>query len=349
MKKLNVRKIISLALMLMILCENVFCARYIGDKTVDFSIEYDAGENGDFLRLLKKLEIFDGEYLPEKNITYEKAAKIFGVFDLNENNESFLTNEDFMCLAAKSFILKADGLKRIYEFYDFALCKAENRSLIEAYLEKFEDIENADGQNLMRPKKVLNEKEFFTKLSYFGKELATKYGYNIINGRVSDLSMMGNEKTISLTTGDEVVTKESDLLLLIGDNVKKGDGAYVFVKENTAYAVETVKLSSNRFKTGGIYKGNVFLYDKSEHKIIFKNLKKYQKGEFADISQKGALTGFDAFSNFLVYENFASSSADKINNFLLDKEAVFFTMIDEYGLEKICYINYVGNGEANEN
>ncbi|UKI36411.1 MAG: hypothetical protein L6V93_21405 [Clostridiales bacterium] len=85
-----------------------------------------------------------------------------------------------------------------------------------------------------------------------------------------------------------------------------------------------------------------FLYDKSGHKIIFKNLKKYQKGEFMPAAENGVLTGFDAFSNFLVYENYSDSSQDKINRFLLDREAVFFTMIDQYGSEKICYIIYVG-------
>ena len=76
--------------------------------------------------------------------------------------------------------------------------------------------------------------------------------------------------------------------------------------------------------------------------FIFKNLKKYQKGEFMPAAENGVLTGFDAFSNFLVYENYSDSSQDKINRFLLDREAVFFTMIDQYGSEKICYIIYVG-------
>lgn len=253
-----------------------------------------------------------------------------------------MTNEDFFRLCAVSFNLKSENSQKLCDFYDFALCSAENRGYVSAYLESYEKCENPDGKKLLRPKDEQTEKDFFAKLALFDAEIAKKHGYDVTNGKISDVSAMGSEKTISLTNGNDVVTKENDLILYIGDKPEQGCSVLCFAKDGTCFALKIKKNDENRFKTGGIYKGDVFLYDKSGHKIIFKNLKKYQKGEFMPAAENGVLTGFDAFSNFLVYENYSDSSQDKINRFLLDREAVFFTMIDQYGSEKICYIIYVG-------
>ena len=293
--------------------------------------------------LLKKLGIFDGEYLPGRGMAYEKAVKIFGIDEDNgENDGKILTNEDFFRLCAVSFNLKSENSKKLCDFYDFALCSAENRGYVSAYLESYEKYENPDGKKLLRPKDEQTEKEFFAKLAHFDAEIAKKHGYDVTNSKISGVSAMGSEKTISLTNGNDVVTKANDLILYIGDKPEQGCSVLCFAKDGACFALKIKKNDENRFKTGGIYKGDVFLYDKSGHKIIFKNLKKYQKGEFVPIAENGVLTGFDAFSNFLVYENYSASSQDKINRFLLDREAVFFTMIDQYGNEKICYIIYVG-------
>lgn len=367
MNKLKIKKFVCLALTLLIVSQNALCAKLYGDKTADFSLSFDAAENSDTLMLLKKLGIFDGEYLPEKNMPYETAAKIFMADGENtQNGGEFLTNEDFFRLCAISFGLKENSKENLKEtsneklcdFYDFALCSAENKPYIAAYLESCGQYENTDGQKLLRPKNILTEREFFSKLSLFEAEIAKKYGFDVISGKISDISAMGGEKTISLTGGNDIVTKENDLFLTVGDKAEQGCEICVFYKGNTAYAAKITKSGENRFKTGGIYKGDVFLYDKSGHRIIFKNLKKYQKGEFLNFGENGLintsdkdnvlsgktdlLTEFNAFSNFLVYENYSVSSQDKINNFLLDREAVFFTMIDRYGEEKICYIIYVG-------
>lgn len=309
------------------------------DRTVLYSLEYDAGENNDILMLLKKLGIFDGEYASLQNMTYGKAAKIFG--ESFSGGDLPLTNEDFMCLCAKSFALSEKNGEKLFDFYDFSLVKAENRTLVASYLESFSQYENTDGKHLLRPKNVLSEEEFFKKLKNFEKELAKKYGFDVTAAKVTDFSMTGNEKTLCLTNGDEIKIKEGDLLLFTGDKTVKGSSVTVFSKDNTAYAAESKSPAESRYKTGGIYKGSVFLYDRSGQRIIFKNLKRYQKGEFLNASDEGTLSGFDAFSNFLVFENYYPSSSDKINSFLLDKEAVFFTMIDGYGNEKICYIIYV--------
>ena len=339
---MKIRKFVCLALALLLTWQNALCAALYGDKTADFSLSYDAGENADILMLLKKLGIFDGEYQPDKDMSYEKAAKIFKIPENDENGGKILTNEDFFHLCAISFNLKGENNEKLCDFYDFALCSKKNREYISAYLENYEKYENLDGKKLLRPKNTQNEKNFFAKLALFDAEIAKKYGYDVINGKISGVSAMGNEKTISLTSGNDVITKGNDLILYIGDKPEQGCAVTGFARGGFCYALKIKKSDKNRLKTGGIYKGDVFLYDKSGSRIIFKNLKKYQKGEFMPIGENDILTGFDAFSNFLVYENYSDSSQDKINRFLLDKEAIFFTMIDQYGSEKICYIIYVG-------
>mgnify|MGYP004513518045 FL=1 len=340
---MKIRKFVCLALVLLLIGQNALCAKLYGDKKADFSLSYDAGENADILMLLKKLGIFDGEYLPGRGMAYEKAVKIFGIDEDNgENDGKILTNEDFFRLCAVSFNLKSENSKKLCDFYDFAFCSAENRGYVSAYLESYEKYENPDGKKLLRPKDEQTEEEFFAKLAHFDAEIAKKHGYDVADGKISGVSAMGSEKTISLTNGNDVVTKANDLILYIGDKPEQGCSVLCFAKDGACFVLKIKKNDENRFKTGGIYKGDVFLYDKSGHKIIFKNLKKYQKGEFMPAAENGVLTGFDAFSNFLVYENYSDSSQDKINRFLLDREAVFFTMIDQHGSEKICYIIYVG-------
>ena len=56
--------------MLLLIGQNALCAKLYGDKKADFSLSYDAGENADILMLLKKLGIFDGEYLPDLSLIH---------------------------------------------------------------------------------------------------------------------------------------------------------------------------------------------------------------------------------------------------------------------------------------
>ncbi len=339
MKKFSLAKFyLILTLIFSIISTTVFAVDFGVDNTNDIINTY-TDENSSFLKLLSKLGIYTDNYNADSILKQNEANDILKKLFLLENNiltkEDTLTNEVLINAIVNSLgIEKSAKLNKIFTYPDFGYVDVKYRYSYEAYLNNF------DFSSKLNPKKEVTQKNFFLILSTHQDSIIKKHGFDILETKVADVSLYNNIKTISLSDRNNIKINKNDKFLFLGDEIETGSKAYVYVKDKNAFAIKCQNITKN-YSAGSIYKGTVYLYDRNSNKIILSNIKKYSSSMF-----KNYIDGFyefDAFNNVLFYDNFGYIASDTINADYLDKEAVFFTMIDENKNEKICYIVYGGN------
>ncbi|UKI36412.1 MAG: hypothetical protein L6V93_21410 [Clostridiales bacterium] len=106
----------------------------------------------------------------------------------------------------------------------------KNRGYVSAYLEGYEKMRKiSTAKSFLRPKDEQTEKDFSQSLRFLTRK-SQKHGYDVTNGKISDVSAMGSEKTISLTNGNDVVTKENDLIFIHRRQARTGVQCIVLCK-----------------------------------------------------------------------------------------------------------------------
>lgn len=340
MKKINFAKLVLiLTLIFSIISATVFAIDFSVDNTNSVDSSYN-DENSSFLLLLSKLGIYNDEYNTDKLLKASEANTILKkLFSLENNvlvNDDALTNEILINALVNSMnIEKSAKLNKIFSYADFGYVDLKYRYSYEAYLNNFE----VDWQYL-NPKKEVTQKDLFIMLSYHEDTIVKNHGFEIFETKVADVSLYNKIKTIFLSNRNNIIIKEDDMFLLLGDEIETGSIAKVFIKDGKAFALKCKNIQKN-YQAGSIYKGRVYLYDRNSNKVILSNVKRYSNSKFNNY-----ITGFcefDAFNNILFFDNFVSVDNSIINTDYLDKEAVFFTMTDKDNNEKICYIVYGGN------
>lgn len=340
MKKICFTKTFLILTLIFSLCFNTaFAYNFSVDNKNNISESFN-DENASFLKLLSKFGIYNFSYESDKILKCSEANDILKqLFMLDYNvisKDDVLTNEVLINGIVNSLGLKTSvKLNKIFTYSDFGFIDAKYRYSYEAYLNSFDILSPQ-----LNPKDTVTLKDLIKILSVHEKYIVEKHGFKIIEGNVGEISLYNDIKTISLSNRNNVVIKRNDKLLFIGDEISKGCKAYLYTKDKKVFAIKC-KTVEKSFESGAIYKGKVFLYDENTNKIIFNGIKKY-----SDFSFNNYINGFyefDVFANFLVFDNYTSVDKDKINTDYLDKEAVFFTVIDKNQNEKICYIIYGGN------
>ncbi len=336
------RRICLLALIAAMLWQTAFAADYSGLTTAeydklgmaeaDFGTDYMAEE----LAVIGVLPY--GSFKMEGTVRQKDAADILHrafLTDVQASPEDdILTNEQFVQLLCEYLgLAPASGsLTRIKGLLDFGKISPKYRP----YYESLFAASGMEG-GFAHPADALTYRTLIDMLAPFDQVIFEKNGYTVQQKMLTGISLYNGVKTYSFLDGDSVKIDADHRLFTTGIPLGQGVEALLVSKDGCAQIVRGVRLLGEReqLSVSGIYKGSLYLYDKKQGRIIFKDTKRYVNTAFRSLGEQ--YTVFDVYTNFMLYENTAPILTDNINLELLDREVIFITATDEES-EKVVYM-----------